>query len=395
MITGVKVMGKIKRKTVRRGAALLIVLFIVMAVTMVSLSFLTRSDAELSSGHGMISHSQMGYLAESGIDHARGLILNPSGIDTGSLGYWSGATRQQITSGNDYYDVNVVLDETYSSPGLKYDITCVAYREENGVKTLGSTLTASLTVNVTEPGISVWDRIIVRENGRLGGVSGKAVISTNSILPEKIRVTDDGIIDGHCYAGPGGIPSVVIVADDPNQITGMRRALKEAVDIPLLSAPNMPPSVGNCSYKSGTTTLSSDLHCDNFEIKATGIVDITGDMTILAEGDFSVKDDGQLRLRSGAKLTVYTKNLFVTNSNARVNANTADADRFILNHMGLALDSVKLNGFSRVYAVATSPDAALELNDDSEFYGTFKGKEVQVNQRGRLHVVPSKAASSK
>lgn len=395
MITRVKVLRKMKRKTGRRGAALLVVLFIVMAVTIVSLSFLTRSDAELSGGQGMVSRSRMNYLAESGIEHARGLILNPSGIDTGSLGYWPGATRQQITSGNDYYDVSVVLDTSYPSTGMKYDITCIAYREENGVKTLGNTLTASLKVDVTEPGISVWDRIVVRENGRLDGMNGKAVISTNSILPAKIRVEGYGIIDGHCYAGPGGIPSVVIVADDPNQITGIRRALKEAVDIPLLSAPNMPPSVGDCSYKSGTTTLSGNLHCDNFEIKATGIVDITGDMTILAEGDFSVKDDGQLRLRYGATLTVYAKKLFVTNTNARINVDTADADRFILNHMGLGLDSVKLNGFSRVYATVTTPDTALELHDDSEFYGTFKGKDVQVNQRGQIHMAPSKKASGK
>ncbi len=118
MITGVKVMRKIKRKTVRRGAALLIVLFIVMAATIISLSFLTRSDAELSGGQSMISHSQMDYLAESGVEHARGLILNPSGVDTGGLDYWPGATRQQMTSGNDYndyYDVNVVRDTVYPS----------------------------------------------------------------------------------------------------------------------------------------------------------------------------------------------------------------------------------------------------------------------------------------
>ncbi|MHC4160001.1 MAG: DUF7305 domain-containing protein [Planctomycetota bacterium] len=395
MITGVKVMGKINRKTGRRGAALLIVLFIVMAVTIMSLSFLTRSDAELSSGQGMISHSQMNYLAESGVEHARGLILNPSGVDMGGLGYWPGATRQQITSGNDYYDVNVVLDAAYPSTGLKYDITCVAYREKNGVKTLGSTLAASLKVNVSEPGISVWDRIIVRENGRLDGVSGKAVISTNSILPGKIRVKDDGIINGHCYAGPGGTPSVVIVTDDPNQITGRRSALNEVVDIPSLSAPIMPPTVGDRFYKSGTTTLTSDLHCNRFEIKGTAIVNIAGNITILADDNFKVKDDGQLRLRGGAMLTVYTKKLFVTGLNAKVNVNTADASRFILNHMGLGVDCIKLSDFSRVYAVVTAPDTALELHDDSNFYGTFKGKEVQVNQRGQIHMVPSKVASSK
>ncbi len=72
-------MKPMKRKK-RKGVALLVVLFIVMAITILSLGFLSRSDIELACGENMILRTQMDYLAESGLEHARGLILNPQDI---------------------------------------------------------------------------------------------------------------------------------------------------------------------------------------------------------------------------------------------------------------------------------------------------------------------------
>ncbi|MBA7693960.1 hypothetical protein ES703_102560 [subsurface metagenome] len=66
----------------KRGAALLVVLFIVMAITILSLGFLSRSDVELACGGNMILRTQMDYLAESGLEHAKGLILNPQDVDS-------------------------------------------------------------------------------------------------------------------------------------------------------------------------------------------------------------------------------------------------------------------------------------------------------------------------
>ena len=64
-----------KNKNSRQGAALLVVLFIVMVITILSLGFLSRSDVELACGQNMILRTQMDYLAESGLEHARGLSL--------------------------------------------------------------------------------------------------------------------------------------------------------------------------------------------------------------------------------------------------------------------------------------------------------------------------------
>jgi len=61
-----------KYRTGRRGAALLVVLFVGMIITILSLGFLSLSNGELASGQNKVIRIQ---LAESGLEHAKGLIL--------------------------------------------------------------------------------------------------------------------------------------------------------------------------------------------------------------------------------------------------------------------------------------------------------------------------------
>ncbi len=135
-----------RTKAHRAGTALLIVLIIVMTITVLSLGFLSRSDVELACGANTILRTQMDYLAESGLEHAIGLIVNPQDV---SSQYWTGAGGLQLVSGgNDYYDVNVVkLGE------CNYQITCDAYRMKNGEKTASSRLTGELRL---DPVIAFW-----------------------------------------------------------------------------------------------------------------------------------------------------------------------------------------------------------------------------------------------
>lgn len=126
-----------RNKTDKKGSALLVVLFVVMVVTVLSLGFLSQSDVELACGENMLLRVQMDYLAESGLEHAKGLILNPQDVD---FEYWIGAERMQIITGSDdYYDVNVIkLGE------CNYQITSSAYRERSGEKVGLSTLKAEV-----------------------------------------------------------------------------------------------------------------------------------------------------------------------------------------------------------------------------------------------------------
>ena len=185
-----------RNKTNRRGAALLVVLFIVMAITILSLGFLSRSDVELACGENMILRTQMDYLAESGLVHAKGLILSPQDVDSE---YWTGAVGQQlITGSDDYYDVNVV-----KLGQCNYQITCDAYREKNGERIGRSSLEGELRL---DPCIAFWvgvgttvgPRVTINGdvycNGDLtnnGTIGGDAFASGN--------ITNTGSITGQMY----------------------------------------------------------------------------------------------------------------------------------------------------------------------------------------------------
>ena len=97
-------MYKRANKNFRKGAALLVVLFIIMVITVLSLGFLSQSDVELACGRNMLLRTEMDYLAESGLEQGRGLILNPQDVEGD---YYQGAAGLQLVDGSDnYYDIS-------------------------------------------------------------------------------------------------------------------------------------------------------------------------------------------------------------------------------------------------------------------------------------------------
>ncbi len=135
-----------KKFQARAGAALIVVLGIVMVITIVAFAYLSRSDNELAYGRNMLLRTQVDFLAESALEHARGLVLNPQEV---SGEYWTGDTLQQIDSGDFYYDVSVEPNLTGSGATryCNYDVTCNGYRLINGERTAQSNLKALLRLD--------------------------------------------------------------------------------------------------------------------------------------------------------------------------------------------------------------------------------------------------------
>ena len=196
-----------KNKTNKEGAALLVVLFVVMAITILSLGFLSRSDVELACGRNMILRTQMDYLAESGLEHARGLILNPQDVDSE---YWTGDVRQQLVAGSDdYYDVNVVKlgDE------CNYQIVCEAYREKNGERIGRSSLEAELRL---DPCIAYWagaSTTILQRITINGDVYCDGALSNNGYIDGDVFAS--GTISGASIEGRRNETVVVIPVSWP------------------------------------------------------------------------------------------------------------------------------------------------------------------------------------
>src|SRR4030042_1540359 len=128
----------------RKGVALLVVLFVIMVITVVSLGFLSQSNVELACGQNMKLRTEMDYTVESGLEHARGLIMSPQDV---ASEYWTGDVAQQIGGGDDYYDLAIVRDDSDATDRCNYIIDCNSYRLRGGQKIGRSDITAELRLD--------------------------------------------------------------------------------------------------------------------------------------------------------------------------------------------------------------------------------------------------------
>ncbi len=279
----------------RKGAALLVVLFIVMAITILSLGFLSRSDVELACGENMILRTQMDYLAESALEHARGLILNPQDV---AGEYWTGDTGQQLVDGSsDYYNVTVKRHDSGSGPAYtyrcNYDVNSTAYRLKNGEEVGRSSLTAELRL---DPAVGCW------ANGNTT-ISGSTTINGDVYCDGNL--TNEGTIRGDVFAS-GTITNSVMSG---GTITGSQNenVSSDPVDWPGLAVADFDTTyyVGSNNYTAQTLTLDDYnnvslptspvgnpkgvVWCDN-DITLSGNVSING--TLVVNGNMTIRGTG-------------------------------------------------------------------------------------------------------
>jgi len=282
----------------QEGAALLVVLMVVMAVTILSLGFLSRSDVELACGENMILRTQMDYLAESGLEHARGLILNPQDVDSE---FWTGDVGQQIASGNDYYDVNV----TWLGQ-CNYRITSSAYRQKDGEEVGRSSLTAELRL---DPCIAYW-----------------VETSNDQQLSSAVTVNGDVYCGGN-LKNFGAINGDVFANSLSGSITGQHKAVGDlSLDWPRVTVEDFtskyPVQTIYSTSLSGETFgpynpvrvchRAGDLElAGNVQIESMLVVD--GDLTIRGVGNVITAEknlpallvSGDVIIEGGGKLDVY------------------------------------------------------------------------------------------
>jgi hypothetical protein len=132
--------------------ALLMVLLIVLAIAILATGFLAGTGTELACGANTLMRLQMDQLAESGLEHARGLVLHPQDVPAD---FWTdGATDQQLAAeSRDYYSVRTAREANEPTDYCTYDITCEAFRLVGSEKTGRSRLAATLRL---DPCIGLW-----------------------------------------------------------------------------------------------------------------------------------------------------------------------------------------------------------------------------------------------
>jgi cytoskeletal protein CcmA (bactofilin family) len=294
--------GIVNRKSprARPGVALLIVLFIVMAITILSLGFVSRSDVELSCGQNMLLRTQMDYLAESGLEHARGLILNPQDVSDPTYPYWRGGTGFQLVSGsNDYYDVAVNREADLCN----YTIDCDAYRLDGTERTGLSRLRAELRIDPciaywAGSNTAIWPAMTINGDVYCGGT-----------------LTNNGSINGDAFAigaiiGPNiptGRKNEYVAAGYPVAWPNLAVAdftTYTIVDGDVASIDGVGYSAGDANMPSGVTINGTLIVDGNLTVSGTGNV-ITAEPNLpalLVGGQVVMKDGSSLQINGLAQI---------------------------------------------------------------------------------------------
>ncbi len=298
----------------QEGAALLVVLFVVMVIAVVSLGFMSRSDVELACGENMMLRTQMDHLAESGLEHAKGLILTPQDIGTE---YWVGDVVQQLVPGsNDYYDVNVVkLAE------CNYQMTCVAYRIKNGGRLCENSLTAELRI---DPAIALWcgadasisDRTTI--NGDIycdGDLSGSGNIGGDVFAVGTVTATDVvGQVKETVTEAPVSWPGLQVGDFSSQYYIGSTLHSNDIVDLNIHPGGTFLPTAGNPAgirYCTGDIELQGNVNIQgmlvvNGNLKVSGmnnvITAVKNFPALLVSSEVVMEDGGTLQINGLAQI---------------------------------------------------------------------------------------------
>lgn len=213
---------KTRTKTnIRPGIALITVLFIVMAASIIALGIIVRSDMELACGKNMTTHMKMDYLAQSALTHAKTLLMYPQLNPV--AGYWTGRPELQIDdTGDDYYDLVVIQSTVGSTKRLDYTIDASAYRLVGISETAKYDLTANLHL---DPCITYWQGTQMSLPAGVA-IYGDAYCDDNITIMgyvdgdvySRLAVTDAGTITGNTYnsVAPSPVPLPLLAPEDFN-----------------------------------------------------------------------------------------------------------------------------------------------------------------------------------
>ncbi|MBN1392917.1 MAG: hypothetical protein JW947_08960 [Sedimentisphaerales bacterium] len=347
-----------RNRTNRAGTALLVVLFIVMTITILSLGFLSRSDVELACGANMILKAQMDYLAESGLEHARGLILNDSNYSED----WT-AMRQKLYDSNDYYDISIVR-----SGWCNYKITCDAYREKSGERTGRSSLEAELRL---DPCIAFWSQT-------------NTAISNNVTINGDVycngTLTNNGTINGDVFAGSSAGSGI---------IKGRQKAAGDlSLEWPQITAGDYSPSQTIEANSISMSNLAGVLYCPNDielsgDVNVSGMLIIDGNLTITGIGNVITAGEhlpamlvsGNLIIESGGNLNVY--GLAVVNGGAEIDDDTVITGGLFVGNGITGAGDITITATPSETAITTWPDAenpARWVQASGAFYKSIQRK---------------------
>ncbi len=287
-----------------KGVVLLVVLFVVMAIAVLSLGFMAQSDIELACGGNMQTKAAIDYLVESGLEQGKGMLLSFQDV---SGEYYSGSTAQQLVAGSsDYYDIAVQRITTNPKDYCTYNVQCDAYRLKDGNKIARCSKQATMRIDPcfalitgkawkTEPTTKIYGDVY--SDGSISRYKKQTVIYGDAYSSKSISAYITGSKNTKLKQPPIDMPQL-----DTKYYKGKYRIDKTIYAADVIAEGDHPAGVFNASsdnpagvrYCDGDVNLPGDVAI-NGTLVVNGTLTITGqNNTIKAAKNFPaliVKDE--------------------------------------------------------------------------------------------------------
>jgi fibro-slime domain-containing protein len=154
--------------------------------------------------------------------------------------------------------------------------------------------------------------------------------------------------------------------------------------MPVIEEPTMSVAYSGDYIKSGTgtTVLSTDLHCGTFSVRDFHTVQVQGNLTVLVENNFIMRDDARLDLAPGATISFYIKGTMEVADSVVGGVQHTHRVKFY----NLGTSAFRIGDESEVSAHYYGPSGALTLEDASHFYGRVTASTVNLHTASGLHI---------
>jgi len=125
------------------------------------------------------------------------------------------------------------------------------------------------------------------------------------------------------------------------------------------------------------------MHVTNFTMNGGGKVQISGNVTILADGPVSVGNGTTLEILPGGSLKFYFNSTLTLDGGMANKVNGANLSR--MQFLNLGTGAVTLGGGGALTGAILSPNGTVTMNGGSQMYGAVVAKSLSITNGAAFH----------
>ncbi|MCK4645814.1 MAG: hypothetical protein KAU46_06150 [Candidatus Aminicenantes bacterium] len=226
-------------------------------------------------------------------------------------------------------------------------------------------------------------------NGVYGGVNigSEAHIGTNSTLSGSIWIDANSEIKGNVFSGYDSDPDQVVTINASANISGAKRSLRTAHNLPSVLSPMGLPYRGDYSLDDDSLdTINASGEYGSFSTGKNSTLTIEGDVILYITGDFYMDQNSVLEIASDASLTIYLgAGDFEMDAGAAMNNLSLDPSKLLVYGTGSFNGEIYMDQNTAFYGAIYAPQGNVRVDVSAGIYGAVTAKNVMIDVGAVIH----------